>query len=113
MKMLIRSIICAVLSAALAVSLLPAQANVMPPAKSDCCAKMQMGDQHNDCGKNAPKSQQDQQCCAACFVCVAIVPAPTVIPKRAEGKQQFATVSESVMGRMQRPPVPPPRDALA
>jgi hypothetical protein len=81
MKVLIRGIICAMLSASLAFSLLPVQANIAPPAKGDCCVKMHISDQHNDCAKPGSKSAQDQQCCAACFACVAIVPAATAIPR--------------------------------
>jgi hypothetical protein len=112
MKMLIRGIICAALSASLSISLIPAQANVVPPAKSDCCAKQLVANQHHGCGKDAPNSAQDQQCCATCFACVAVVQTATLIPKRSENEQSYTTLSESVMGRTQRPLVPPPRDAL-
>jgi hypothetical protein len=113
MKMVIRGIICAVLSASLSTSLLSVQANVAPQAKSDCCAKMQMNEQHNDCAKHGSKSAQDQQCCVACFACVAIVPTAIAIPKRSEHEQSYWKFSEAAKSRMLRPPVPPPRDALS
>jgi hypothetical protein len=113
MKMLIRGIICAVLSASLLTSLLPTQAKVVPPAKSDCCAKQQVANQHHGCGKDAPKSPQDQQCCATCFACVAIVQAGTSIPKRSESAQSYFKFSQAAEARTLRPPVPPPRDALS
>ena len=113
MKMLIRGIICAVLSASLATSLLPVQAKVVPPVKSDCCAKMQMSEQHNDCAKQGSKSARDEQCCAACFACVAIVPAATAIPKRSEREQSYLKFSEAAQSRVLRPPVPPPRGGLS
>ena len=111
--MLIRGIIGAMLSASLSISLLPVQANPAPPAKSDCCARMQTNEQHNDCAKHGSKSPQDEQCCAACFACVAIVPAATAIPKRSEGEQSYLKFSEAAKSRVLRPPVPPPRDALS
>ena len=113
MKMLIRGIICAMLSLSLAFSLLPMQANVTPMPKSDCCAKVQISQQHNDCAKHGSKSGQGQECCAACFACVAIVPATTVIPKRSEREQSYLKFSEVAKSRVLRPPVPPPRDAVS
>ena len=112
MKMLIRGIICAVLSASLSVALLPVQASVPPPAKSECCAKKLVANQHHGCGKDAPKSSQDQQCCATCFACVAVVQTATLIPKRSESEQSYFKFSEAAESRALRPPVPPPRDAL-
>jgi len=113
MKMLIRGIIGAMLSASLSVGLLPVQENVPPPAKSDCCTKTQAAHLHKGCGKDAPKSSQDQQCCAICFACVAIVQAATLIPKRSESEQSYFKFSEAAESRTLRPPVPPPRDALS
>ena len=113
MKMVIRGIICATLIASLSFALLPAQANLAPPKKSDCCAKMQVSEQHNDCAKHGSKSPQDEQCCAACFACVAIVPAATTIPRRSEREQSYLKFSEAAKSRVLRPPVPPPRRALS
>jgi hypothetical protein len=114
MKMLIRGIICATLSASLSISLLPMQAKVVPsPAKSDCCAKQHLADQHHGCGKDAPKSSQDQQCCAACCPCAAVVQTATLIPKRSESEQSYFKFSQAAESRALRPPVPPPRDALS
>jgi hypothetical protein len=112
MKMLIRGIICMALSASLSVTLLPLQAN-MAPGKSDCCVKSQTTNQHKDCGKEASKSPQEQQCCATCFACVAVVQAGALIPKRPEREQSYLKFSEAAETREQRPPAPPPRDALS
>jgi polyferredoxin len=109
MKMLIRGIICAMLSAALSISFLPVEANAAPATKSDCCAKKQVAHQHKGCAKDAPKSVQDEQCCATCFACVAVVPGTTLIPKRPESEQSYLNFSQAAESRAQRPPVPPPR----
>ncbi len=104
---------CAALIASLSISLLPVQASAPPTAKSDCCAKKAVADQHDDCGKNAPKLPQDQQCCATCFACVAVVEAATSIPNRSESERSYFRFSEAAESRTLRPPVPPPRDALS
>jgi hypothetical protein len=111
--MRIRGIICATLIASLSFALLPLQANLEPPKKSDCCARMRMSEQHDDCAKHGSKLPQDQQCCAACFACVAIVPAATAIPTRSESEQSYLRFSEAAKSRVLRPPVPPPRDMLS
>jgi hypothetical protein len=113
MKMLIRGIICATLIASLSFALLPVQANLAPPKKNDCCAKMRMSEQHKDCAKHGSESPRDQQCCATCFACVAIAPAATAIPKRSEREQSYFKFVEAAKSRALRPPVPPPRDALS
>jgi polyferredoxin len=112
--MLIRSIISAALLGALSFSLVPLQAKMPFPAKkSDCCAKSAGAKQHKGCEKEAPKLPQDEQCCATCFACVAIMQGAALIPRRAEGEHAYLKFSQSAESRALRPPVPPPRDALS
>jgi len=84
----------------------------VPQAKADCCAKMNMGDDHNDCGKEAPKSKPDRDCCAACAYGLMLGLAssrPFFYP--ASKENQFPGYSINERSRTDRPPVPPPRSS--
>src|ERR1700741_2516470 len=101
--------------AAMSISLLSLFTPVTPavtvrPAKADCCARMNMGDDQNDCGKQAPKSTQDRQCCAACAIGLTLFlsPAKPFFYPPLTGNL-FASYFAVEHSRSDRPPVPPPR----
>jgi hypothetical protein len=105
-----RLLLCLLLSASLGFAAIPRQP--MPPVveKTDCCAKMKADSAARECERHAPKSDPDQQCCAACaFGLAAVVArvAPFVYP--AVGDESFAAYISSEHSRSHRPPVPPPR----
>jgi hypothetical protein len=78
--------------------------------KSDCCAKMKAESQSHDCDHQAPKSDPEKQCCAACaFGLAGILAGATPFIYPAAGDQTFAAYLLSERTRSQRPPVPPPR----
>jgi hypothetical protein len=82
--------------------------------KADCCAKMKIGDAQHDCGKQAPKSKQERQCCAACAIGLTLLLSPGkpfFYPPSAGNP--FATYSALDYSRSDRPPVPPPRTLSA
>ena len=100
---------------AMAISLLAVftpltRAMTIPAPRAECCAKMNMGDGHNDCGKQGPKSKQNQQCCAACTVCLNLLSAPvkpSFYPPPTD--YRFGSFFVGDHSRSDRPPVPPPR----
>jgi hypothetical protein len=109
MRAVFRFLVCLAISCAIALAVTPAQSAVPIVEKADCCAKVKMGGQANDCGHHAPRSDQDKQCCAGCVFCLAILvrTAPFVYPPT--GEESFAAFSMREHVRADRPPVPPPR----
>jgi hypothetical protein len=106
----LRILICLVVSCSIAFAAVPAQMPVTQIEKTSCCAKMKMESAAHDCDRHAPKSDQDQQCCAFCvfgLVLVAAFATPFVYPP--VGDETFAAYISSGHSRSQRPPVPPPR----
>jgi hypothetical protein len=100
---------------AISISLLalftPAMRAVALPPKADCCAKMNMGGGHGDCGGKAPQSKEDRQCCAACahgLTPLVNAAKPLLYPPRPEKWNANYFVGPHF--RSERPPVPPPRD---
>ncbi len=110
MRAAIRLLLCLVISASIAVAVIPAQAAVPRVVKAGCCAKMKMDAQAKDCGHHAPKSDQDKQCCSGCVFCLAILLSGTTsFAYPSTGEESFATASIREHVRSHRPPVPPPR----
>jgi hypothetical protein len=110
MRAVLRLLVCLLTSAALVAAVIPAQAAPSPVGEAGCCAKLKMEAQQNDCGGHAPKSDQEEDCCAVCVPCAVILsPAtrPFVYPPT--GEESFATLSIREHVRSYRPPVPPPR----
>src|SRR5436190_20884372 len=92
----------------------PAQAAVVQPSHSDCCAGMETNHPKNDCGGKAPQSKQDRQCCAACALGLVwyVANSGTLMPPP-NGDQRFAAPVLNNRSRSERPPTPPPRTAFA
>ncbi len=109
MRGALRLLVCLMTSASIAVSLVPAQAAVVPQLKAGCCAKMKVDAPANDCGHHAPKSNQEKECCAGCVFCLAILVRTIPLLYPPNGEESFATVTIHEHVRSQRPPVPPPR----
>jgi hypothetical protein len=107
-------LVCVALSFSMAVAILPLRANVARPVKASCCAETQAQSSQKHCPKHMPKGQSDQQCCAACIVGMAVFiggTAPLLLPPHAD--QTFAGYNFDEHLRSERPPVPPPRLAVA
>jgi hypothetical protein len=110
MRAVLRLLVCLVISASIAVAMIPTQAAVPQVVKAGCCAKMKMDAQANDCGHHAPKSNQEKECCAACVFGLALFFTPaTPFLHPPSGEEFFATLSIREHVRSYRPPVPPPR----
>lgn len=110
MRATLRLLVCLVISASIAVAVIPAQAAVPQLVKAGCCAKMTMDAQASDCGQHAPKSEQDKECCAACVFGLALFfTSATRFVYPPSGEESFATLSICEHVRSHRPPVPPPR----
>ena len=108
MRAALRLLICLLASASIAVAVVPTQVAV-PLMKAGCCAKMKMDAPANDCGHQAPKSNQEKECCAGCVFCLAILVKTTPLIYPPSGEESFATVTIHEQVRSHRPPVPPPR----
>jgi hypothetical protein len=81
-----------------------------PPAPASCCAAMSKSDAQDDCGRQAPKSKPDRQCCATCAVAMDfVVPGDVVLPRPVVADEFFAAYTLSACSRLERPPTPPPR----
>ena len=109
MKAALRLLICVVLSSFTALAAIPARTPLVQLEKSDCCARMK-AEADRDCDHHTPKSDQEQQCCAACSLGLALLltPArPFVYPPL--GDETFAAFVSTELSRSERPPVPPPR----
>ena len=108
MRGALRLLVCLLASASIAVAVVPTHVAV-PQMKAGCCAKMKMDTPANDCGRHAPKSNQEKECCAGCVFCLAILvkTVPLVYPPT--GEESFANVAIREQVRSHRPPVPPPR----
>ena len=107
---MLRLLVCLVISASIAVAVIPVQATVPQVVKAGCCAKMKMDAQTNDCGHHAPKSDREKECCVACAFGLALFFTPaTPFIHSPSGGESFATLSVREHVRSHRPPVPPPR----
>ena len=85
----------------------------VPRPEAKCCAMMKMGGNHNNCGKEAPKSKPDRECCAACAsgLTLSLTSArPFFYPAWKE--KRFSGYLVDQRSRKDRPPVPPPRPLL-
>jgi hypothetical protein len=111
MQTVIRLFIFLALSASISTAMLPLQSAMPQAEKSSCCANMKMDDhQQDDCGKQMPKSRQDQQCCAACSIgLVASIDRPTLLLPPPPTDESFAAYTFDLHSRSEPPPVPPPR----
>jgi hypothetical protein len=110
MQAALRLLICLVLSSSIAFAAVPAQVPVPQIEKAGCCAKMKTESAPRECDRHAPKSHQDQQCCALCAIGLALVAtfaAPFVYPP--VGDETFTAYISSEHSRSQPPLVPPPR----
>jgi hypothetical protein len=98
------------IGSSIALAAVPSQVPVPPAEKKSCCAKMKMESAAPECERHAPKSEQDQQCCALCALgcgLPATFATPFIYPP--VGDETFAAYISSEHTRSQRPPVPPPR----
>jgi hypothetical protein len=110
MRATFRGLLCLFLSCSIAFAAVPRQPLVLELQKTDCCAKMKTESAVRECERHAPKSDQDQQCCALCALGCALLAtfsAPFVYPP--VGDETFAAYISSEPNRSRRPPVPPPR----
>ena len=83
------------------------------PAKANCCARAKVGEPQNDCGKHAPKSPQDRECCVACATCLMLfLPSQHSLNFSPSLTWILALTSMRENSRTERPPVPPPRTAI-
>jgi hypothetical protein len=105
-----RFLLCLLLSYSIAFAVVPREPLVPAIEKTSCCAKMKMESAAHDCDRQAPKSDQDKQCCAFCAVglgLLATFAARFVYPP--VGDETFAAYISSEHSRSRQPPVPPPR----
>jgi hypothetical protein len=110
MRAAARLLLCLLLSCSIAFAAVPRDPLPSEIEKTSCCAKMKMEAATHDCDRHAPKSDQDQQCCAFCAFGLAVLTSsatPFVYPP--VGDEIFAAYISSEHSRSQRPPVPPPR----
>ena len=90
----------------------PLQSALPLPGRSDCCAKM--NEPQNDCGKQAPKSKQDRQCCATCVIGLGLfIAGATPLATTQPGDESFPLYRLQERSRSERPPTPPPRLSVA
>jgi hypothetical protein len=105
-----RLLICLVLSSSIAFAAVPAPVAVRQMEEAGCCAKMKTESAARECERHAPKSDQDQLCCALCALgCALLVSFATPFVYPPVGDETFAAYISSEHNRSQRPPVPPPR----
>jgi len=110
MRAALRLLICLLVSCAVALAAVPAQMPVPQVEKEDCCAKMKTHDASHECERHAPKSDEENHCCAACAFGLALFVSPaTPFIYPPTGDQSFAAFISSDHLRSDRPPVPPPR----
>jgi hypothetical protein len=112
MGLLLRAFLLLAISVSIACAIAPLERAVPQTETSDCCLKVKPADQqqHDDCGKQMPKSKQDRQCCAGCFsgIPMMLTDRVNVLAPKADPEDLFALAN---VGRpnAKRPPVPPPR----
>jgi hypothetical protein len=107
---MLRVLLCLAISSSIASAVIPARIVAAQPAKSTCCAKAKKDAPAKDCEHQAPRSDQDKQCCVACPLCLALFLTrtnPFVYPT--SGRESFAAISARADALPHRPPVPPPR----
>jgi len=109
--MMFRLLVCLAIFGSLAFAVIPVGAAAAPELKKSCCAKMKMNAAVDDCAHHqAPKSDQEKQCCVGCSACLALFltrATPFLYPPA--GEESYATLSARALVRSYRPPVPPPR----
>jgi hypothetical protein len=108
--MAFRFLVCLAIASSIALAAVPRQAPPPERAETSCCAKMKTETATRECDRHAPKSDQDQQCCALCALGCALFASfatPFVYPP--VGDETFAAYISSGHSRSRRPPVPPPR----
>jgi len=111
-----RLLFAATLSASLLAVVMPTRTPAAMPHKVECCAKMNVANDHDGCGGgHAPtKSAQDRQCCSACAICLSLyfaVSQPFLFPPSAGETLTSNSVLE--FKRTDRPLIPPPRSWLS
>jgi hypothetical protein len=95
-------------------AVVPVQATTSGIEKPKCCANMNAKAGADDCAQHAPKSDQEKQCCAACVIGLALLPASAVaLIFPPTGDESFAGFLVRELIRSDRPQVPPPRAAIA
>ena len=114
MRAVLHFVVSSILCSSLLFAVVPMQAGVPKIEKPKCCAKMNAKTTADDCAQHAPKSDQEKQCCAACVICVALLPTSArgfVYPPT--GDESFARFLVRELIRSDRPQVPPPRSSVA
>src|SRR3954469_12626703 len=105
-----RFLFCLVVSTSLAFSAIPRHSLEPEVEKTDCCAKMKPESVGHECDRHSPKSDPDQECCAACaFGLAAVINPAAPFVYASLGDETFAAYISSEHTRSHRPPVPPPR----
>jgi hypothetical protein len=113
MQMVSRVIFAGVLTLSVLVTAMPMPAAMAAPTKSSCCARMKMGQPANDCGKQAPKSQGNRDCCVGCANCLVLyLPNHHQLNFSPTLAWILALTSVRENSRTERPPVAPPRSAV-
>jgi hypothetical protein len=106
----LRFFVCLTIASSIALAAVPAEVPVAQTEKKSCCAKMKMESAARECERHAPKSEQDQQCCALCALgCGLPATFATSFIYPPVGAETFAAYIPSEHTRSQPPPVPPPR----
>jgi hypothetical protein len=113
MRLALKLLLFAVMSAAISTIVLPAQAKMTQPSKAGCCEHMTAPGSDDGCGGHPAKPSPDRQCCAACALGLTLFlgMSTPLIYSPAEGE----TISSDFLSksdRSDRPPVPPPRAQL-
>ena len=103
-------LLSAAIAVALTTTLIPVQITPAAAARN-CCAMMQMqsAPSGDACDHDLPKQSNDDRCCAACAVCVALLSEVSPFVYAASGERAFAGFLVDEHSRFERPPVPPPR----
>jgi hypothetical protein len=110
MRAALRFLVCLLISCSIAFAAMPAQVAVPQMEKADCCAKLKAEAATRGCDRHdAPKSNEDKQCCSLCAFCVAILATTTPFVYAPTGEESFAAFLNCEQIRPHRPPVPPPR----
>jgi hypothetical protein len=105
-----RFLLCLAVSSSLAFAAVPRQPLAPEVQKTDCCAKMKAESAGHECDRHSPKSDPDQECCAACaYGLAAVIAFATPFVYASLGDETFAAYISSEHTRSQRPPGPPPR----
>ena len=113
-RAILHFVVSSVLCSSLLFAVVRAQAAAPKIEKTKCCAKMNAKAGTDDCARHAPKSDQEKQCCAACVIGPAVLPASAIrFGYPPTGDQLFARFVVRELVRSDRPQVPPPRFSVA